>query len=154
MGVTPSRPSTQWALSGGATFSASVFVGGAALGLTLIDVRSQIRIPMMVTSLGLGGGLKLGLTVSTESPSFFTTSKPLNVHDFDGRVTLASVGLTPGVGGSLAFITFWNVDHDPYWIDIGGLNVGVAAGADLQIIGLAVTFPNKGERVVGPPITP
>jgi hypothetical protein len=62
------------------------------------------------------------------------------------------VEFEPGVGGAEIFITFWDVDHDPYWLDIGGLAVGVGAGAGLMY-GQAVTA-RSGGKVIGAPIVP
>jgi hypothetical protein len=45
-------------------------------------------------------------------------------------------------------MTFWNIHHDPYWLDIGGLQVGVSGGISAGIYyGYAYAndaTPNKG----------
>jgi hypothetical protein len=142
-------PSDRWAISGGLSASFGVVVAAQSLGLTLLDVKAQVMYGMWVQLFGLAAGIKASLTVSTFSPYFFTTP-PIRVGDFDGSVTFSSVEFTPAVGGSEAFITFWGVDHKPYWLDIGGLAVGFSGGAGLMY-GQAVTQRN-GTLVSGNPI--
>jgi hypothetical protein len=103
-------------------------VGAGIVGLTLFDVNAQLYIPLTLYGAALGGGLPAGFNISTFSPTFFTTTPALWAQDFNGRATLVGADLTIGVGGSASYITFWNTDHDPYWLDIGGLQVGVSGG--------------------------
>jgi hypothetical protein len=153
MGVAPAYPSTSWAIGGGAGIGVSYGIGVSGIGLTLVDVNAQIKIPLFISTGFVGGGLKAGVTISTFSPTFFKTP-PITTHDFDGRVSLFSAGLTILVGGSLTYVTFWGVDHDPYWLDIGGVNSGISAGIELHALGIASTYPEMGEFVVGDPIVP
>jgi hypothetical protein len=135
MAATQKGPSTSWAISGGLAFSGGhgAFSSTTTL-LTLFDVNSQLFIPLELRGVSVGGGLSAGLTLSTFSPNFFTTSKPLLGKDFKGQVTLAQAEMAVGIGSSLTFITFWGVDHDPYWLDIGGLEVGLSAGIGAGIV--------------------
>ncbi|MFL6467434.1 MAG: hypothetical protein ACJ72Z_05705 [Pyrinomonadaceae bacterium] len=127
------KRSASWAISAGLSFAASKkILGAGTLGLTLFDVENQLFIPLTLYGISLGGGLSGGASLSTFSPTFFTTPE-LWAGDFNGRATVAEADLTVGVGASAAYVTFWNVDHDPYWLDIGGLQVGVSGGISAGI---------------------
>ncbi len=143
------KASTSWAISAGASIGKGKGSLGAGLvGLTLFDVEGQLFIPLSLKGGSVGGGLPIGLTLSTFSPTFFSTSKPLWAQDFAGMATIPNADLTIGVGGSIAAVTFWNVDHDPYWLDIGGLQVGVSGGIGAGIYRVSVdpshATPNNG----------
>ena len=149
MATTQRRPSAAWAISaGGAAGGSKGAVGASLICLTLFDVDSQIYIPLTLKGGSVGGGLPVGLTASTFSPTFFKTAKPLWAQEFSGRVTIPTAEMTVGVGGSLSYITFWQVDHDPYWLDIGGLEVGIAGGVGIGIwnciVNLDSAYPNNG----------
>lgn len=147
------KPSTSWAISAGVSTAASKGpLGLGTLRLTLFDVENQLFIPMTLECLTLGGGLPAGASLSTFSPTFFTTPA-LWARDFDGRVTVAEADLTIGVGSSAAYITFWNVDHDPYWLDVGGLQVGVSGGISAGIA-YASTSINSAKKNGGCLIAP
>src|SRR5260370_41129398 len=87
--------------------------------------------------IGGGGGIK-GKASSISSPSwaFFKSSTPLLTEDFAGFATMATGEITQGIVAALAYCTFWSVDHDPYWIPIGGVTVGASIGASITILGL------------------
>lgn len=121
--------------------------------LTLFDVQSQRFIPLTLYGASAGVGLPVGGNLSTFSPTFFGTSKPMIPDDFDGRVTVTGADLTVLVGGSAAWCTFWNVDHDPYWLDIGGLQVGVSGGVSAGIY-YASTSPKNARDNDGCLIAP
>lgn len=125
--------STSWAISSGFSFGGGKGkVGAGVICLTLFDVNAQLFIPLTLYGASVGGGLPAGVNLSTFSPNFFTTPK-LWAEDFNGVATVAGADLTIGVGGSLAYVTFKGVDHTPYWLDIGGLQVGVSAGISAGI---------------------
>jgi hypothetical protein len=127
------KPSRSWGISAGLSLAASKkALGGGSIGLTLFDVENQLFIPLTLYCITLGGGIPGGASLSTFSPTFFTTPE-MWAGDFNGRVTIAEADLTVGVGASAAYITFWNVDHDPYWLDVGGLQVGVSGGISAGI---------------------
>lgn len=149
MAAKQSKPSTSWAISAGATIGKSKGSLGASLVLlTLFDVDSQIFIPLTLKGGSVGGGLNAGLTLSTFSPYFFSTSKPLWAKAFEGKTSIATAELTVGIGGGLSYLTFWGVDHDPYWLDIGGLEVGLSAGVGAGIwhciVNVDAAYPNNG----------
>lgn len=128
------KKSKSWAISAGAVVGRGKGAVGASLVfLTLFDVENQLYIPLSLKGGSVGGGLPFAATASTFSPSFFSTSKPLWASAFNGRTTMAGAELTLGVGGSLSYITFWGVDHDPYWLDVGGLQVGISGGVGAGI---------------------
>jgi hypothetical protein len=143
------KPSTQWAISPNVSLGGGKGkVGAGLLSLSLFDVQGQLFIPLTLGGVALGGGLPLGLNLSTFSPTFFSTSEPLWAKDFNGRVTVAGADLTIGYGGSLACLTFWNVDHDPYWLDIGGLQYGVSGGISAGIF-IGKAYPEHATRNSG-----
>jgi hypothetical protein len=126
------------------------------MGFYLLNVRSQVYYPGRIIKVGLGGGGGIrGRAASISSPSmtFLRTSQPLRIEDFAGFATIASGEITPGIGYAEGFITFWSVDHDPYWIDIGSISVGAGIGASISVLA-SVHFFNDPRRVVGTPITP
>jgi hypothetical protein len=142
-------PSTQWGLrtfvSGGAGAGVEVTV----MGFYLLNVRSQVIYPGRFISVGIGGGGGIrGASISNPSWTFFSTGKPLMTEDFAGFATLATVEGTAVLGGCLAYITFWGVDHDPYWINIGGVTVGANLGAGVSLLG-SVHFFDDPRRLVG-----
>ena len=129
MAAKQEKPSSSWAISPNLTYG-----GGKGkfsqsnVYLTLFDVQAQIYIPLALTGVSIGAGLPGGATLSTFSPCFFSTSKPLWASSFQGRAIIPTAELTVGIGSGLTYITFYGVDHDPYWLDIGGLEVGLSAG--------------------------
>lgn len=128
------KQTTNWAISAGSSLGGGKGkVGAGMIGLTLFDVDSQIYIPLTLYGASVGGGIPVGFNLSTFSPTFFTTTKPLWASDFNGGATVGGADLTIGVGGSLAYVTFWGTGHSPYWLDIGGLQVGVSAGISAGI---------------------
>ncbi len=128
------KPSTSWAISPSLSVGGSKGrIGGSLIGLTLFDVESQIYIPLSLAGASAGIGLRGGFTLSTFSPYFFTTSKPLWASSFAGMANIATAEMTVGIGSGLTYITFWGVDHDPYWLDIGGLEIGLSAGVGAGI---------------------
>lgn len=136
------KKSSSWAISAGLSAAASKKVLGAGMmGLTLFDVENQLFIPLTLYCVTLGGGLSGGGSLSTFSPTYFTTPE-MWAGDFDGRVSIAEADLTIGIGGSAAYITFWNVDHDPYWLDVGGLQVGVSGGISAGIAYASTSVSN------------
>lgn len=146
--------STLWAISSGI----SVGAGKGALGtgnllMDLLDVENQTHYPCLIRTASAGAGLAFSATLSTYSPEFFRTSKPMLPTDFNGkRVSIATAELSIGIGGGISYMTIWGVDHDPYWLDIGGLEAGVAAG-----IGKAFGFmivPNLAKKNNGAVIAP
>jgi hypothetical protein len=150
----PFKPSTSWAISAsGSLGGGKGKVGAGIICLTLFDVQSQQFIPLAMAGGSVGMGLPVGFDVSTFSPTFFTTSKPLSPSDFDGRVSVAGAGITIVAGGSLAYCTFWNVDHSPYWLDIGGVQAGVSGGVSAGIY-FALTSLEKATKNNGCLITP
>ncbi|MEK7725491.1 MAG: hypothetical protein AAB336_14150 [Acidobacteriota bacterium] len=129
MGETQKKPSTSWAISGGLSISGGAGKASAgALGLTLLDLDAQIFFPLSLKLSNLGAGLPFGLTVATFSPTFFKTPKPLWVNDFNVRGFFANAELCVFIGGALAYLTFTGINHSPFWLDIGGLESGLAAG--------------------------
>lgn len=133
--------SSSWAISPGLTVGIGKGAfGSSRIGLTLFDVQSQVYIPLALTGGAVGAGLPGGVTLSTFSPYFFTTSEPLWPAHFKGRVTVATAEFTVGVGSGLTYITFWGVDHDPYWLDIGGLEVGLSAGINAGLYNCEVVI--------------
>jgi len=148
------KPSNSWAISGGSSVGGGKGkIGVGVIGLTLFDVNSQLYIPMTLYGGSVGMGLPVGANLSTFSPTFFSTSSELWAEDFDGRVTVAGADMTIGVGGSLAYITFWNVDHDPYWLDVGGLQAGVSGGISAGLY-YASTYISKAKKNGGCLIAP
>lgn len=122
------KASTSWAISQSISLGAGKGAfGSSTIGLTLFDVQSQIYIPLTLKGGSVGAGLSSSFTLSTFSPSFFTTD-PLWARDFTGKVTIATAEMTIGIGGGLTYLTFWGVKHSPSWLDIGGLGVGLSAG--------------------------
>lgn len=133
---------------------AGIVVG--VMGFYLLNVRSQVYYPGRIIKAGFGGGGGIkGRAAGISSPSmtFFRTSVPLKVENSAGFATVASGEITPGIGYAEGFITFWGVDHDPYWIDIGSISVGAAIGASISVLA-SVHFFDDPRRVVGTPITP
>ena len=132
---TPLYRSTNWAIQTSLQGGAGAGVVISAMLFYLLDVDSQIYYPgrFLAVSLGAGAGIR-GLSTGGLSWTFFRTAKPLWHHDFETMVTLASVEMTVVYGGSAAFVTFWRVDHDPYWIDIGGVTLGGPAGGQFSIL--------------------
>jgi hypothetical protein len=123
------KPSATWAIGGSASVGGGKGkVGAGIIVFDLIDVESQLFIPVVLKGGSLGGGLPVGLTASCSQPTFFETSKPLWAEAFHTFVTVAGAELTIGVGGALAVMTFTSIDHDPYWLGIGGLQVGISGG--------------------------
>jgi hypothetical protein len=141
------------------TFISAEVGEGFVVGITgfyLLNVRSQVYYPGRITkaAVGAGGGMKGSRAGSISSPSmtFFRTSTPVKIEDFSGFATVASGEITPGIGYAEGFITFWGVDHDPYWIDIGSISVGLGIGASLSLLA-SVHFFDDPRRVVGSAIT-
>lgn len=148
------KPSTSWAISASAAIGGGKGkVGAGLIFLTLFDVQSQHFIPLTLGGGSVGGGLPVGFDLSTFSPAFFRTSTPLTPDDFDGRVTVAGAGLTVLAGGAIACCTFWNVDHDPYWLDIGGVQAGISGGISAGLY-IGVTSPSSATMNKGCLITP
>jgi hypothetical protein len=163
MGKGIDKPGTDWGIqtfmSGGA--GAGFVVG--VLGAYLLNVRSQVYYPARIISAGFGplvsgkgggkGGFDAGAALSNPSMTFFRTNVPLMIEDFAGFATVATAEATLGLGYSGSLITFWGVDHDPYWIDISGFTVGVGAGASVSVL-CSVHFFDDPRRVtegfVGP----
>lgn len=153
MGDKQKEPSTSWAISGGFSISGGGKVGAGRLGFTLFDVNSQIFFPLSLKVLGGSGGIPLNLTISTFSPTFFTTTNALKVKDFGVSGLFASAEMCIGIGGSLAYITFKRIDHNPYWLDVGGLEAGVAAGIGGGIF-FATAYEDEGRANNGCLIAP
>jgi hypothetical protein len=153
MGDQQKAPSTSWAISGGLSLSGGGKVGGSHMGMTLFDVNAQIYFPLHLKVLSIGGGIPLNLTLSTFSPSFFTTSKPLWVKDFSKSGLFANAELCVLIGGGLAYLTFRGIDHDPYWLDVGGLEAGLAAGISGGLFD-ATAYEKEGKANDGCLISP
>jgi len=134
MAAKQGKPSTSWAISPGLSVGTSNGpIGTSLIALTLFDVESQIYIPLSLRGASIGAGSNGGGTLSTFSPCFFTTSKPLWARSFAGRANIATAEMVIGVGSGLTYLTFWGIDHDPYWLDIGGISVGFSAGISAGI---------------------
>ncbi|MBS1795254.1 MAG: hypothetical protein JSS81_15460 [Acidobacteria bacterium] len=119
--------------------------------MDLFDVEAQLYFPCFINIISLGGGLPGSFTLSTFSPTFFKTSKPMKPTDFlNKNVSIMSAELAVGIGGSIAYLTIWGVDHDPFWLDIGGLETGIAGGIG-KSLGRMVVLPtgkkNEGEII-------
>ena len=153
MGNTQKEASASWAISAGLSISGGGKTGGAGLGMTLFDVNAQIYFPLSLKVFSIGGGLPINVTVSTFSPTFFTTSKPLWVKDFSVKGVFANAELCVLIGGSLAYLTFRGIDHNPYWLDVGGLEAGVAGGISGGIFS-ATAYEKDGKSNDGCLITP
>jgi hypothetical protein len=146
------KPSSNWAISANVSLGKGKgSVGVGLIGLTLFDVDAQLYFSLGLKGGSVGGGLPVGLTVSTFSPSFFTTPTPLWVKDFDGRfVNLTGAELAIVVGGALTYLTFLNINHDPYWLDIGGVEAGIAGGIATGIYRTVISeegWENTGCRI-------
>lgn len=142
-------PSTQWAMSTFASGGGGAGVEVTVMGFYMLNVKSQVIYPGRFISVGIGGGGGIrGASLSSPSWTFFSTSKPLMTEDFSGWATLATVEATALIGGSLAYLSFWGVDHEPYWIDLGGVTVGASIGAGVSILG-SVHFFDDPRRLVG-----
>src|SRR5262249_20370966 len=156
MGVrsTPLYPSSSWAIQTGIQGGAGAGVVISAMLFYLLDVKSQIYYPgrFLSVSLGAGAGIR-GLSTGGPSWTFFTTSIPLWHHDFETMVSIASVEATGLYGAAEAFLTFWRVDHDPYWLDIGGVTLGISVGAQVSILASSHLMDDP-RKVVGDPIVP
>jgi hypothetical protein len=124
------KPSANWAISANVSLGKGKgSVGVGYIALTLFDVDAQLYFSLGLKGGSIGGGIPFGLTASTFSPSFFTTPTPMWVKDFDGRfVNISGAELAVVVGGGLTYVTFLNISHEPTWLDIGGVEVGVAGG--------------------------
>jgi hypothetical protein len=124
----PMLPSTEWSLSGGFSAGGGVIGGGQALAMNLKNLRTEYSYLLTFVGVGLTAGFKAGIALSMPSTTEFTTSRPLHVEDFSCFGSLKIVELNPGIGGSLAYVSFWGVPSNPDYIDIGGLEAGVSAG--------------------------
>jgi hypothetical protein len=101
-----------------------------------------------------GNGLPVNFSIPNPSVTFFRVSgEPLMHSHFDGRATLATADFVVGIGGGLAYLTFWGIDHDPYWIDLGGVSLGLSGGLSIAPIVRVVIFPQP-IRIIGSPIAP
>lgn len=121
------------------------------LGLNLLEVNSQVLYGVWLQC-WIDCGLKANISVSTFSPTFFNTNPAISTTDFNGSITLTSGEIDPVIGGAAVLVTFWGVDHDPYWLSIGGLEIGVGIGFNLMY-GQAIVSKSGG-KVVGAPIVP
>ncbi|WP_295449795.1 hypothetical protein [uncultured Thiodictyon sp.] len=146
-------PSLDWGIAAGISGSAGEIIDVNIMLFYLLNVRSQVIYPgrFISASLGAGAGVR-GASLSNPSWTFFRTSKPLMTEDFAGFATMATGEMTALLGGALSYLTFWGVDHDPYWLDLGGVTVGLSAGASITILG-SVHFFDDPRRVIGSPIT-
>jgi hypothetical protein len=141
------KKSANWAISSGAGIGGGKGkVGVGWIGLTLFDVDSQLFIPMGLHGAAVGLGLPVGVNISTFSPTFFMTAEPLWAEDFEGLALVAGADMTIGVGGCMAVVTFKGVDHNPYWLDIGGLQVGVSGGVSAGIYYVATSIKSAQEN--------
>jgi hypothetical protein len=139
----------------------AVVSGSAGEGFTvgvmmflLLNVRSQVAYPGRIIAPGAGAGAGIrGASLSNPSWTFFRTATPIRIEDFSGWATVANAEFTGIYGGSLSYITFWSVDHDPYWIDIGGVTLGVSVGASLSPL-CSVHFFDDPRPNIGSPIAP
>ena len=124
------KPSSNWAISPSISIGKGKGAAGAGyIALTLFDVDAQLYFSLGLLGGSIGGGLPAGLTVSTFSPSFFTTPTPMWVKDFGGRlVNISGAELSIVAGAGLTYLTFYNINHEPYWLDIGGVEAGIAGG--------------------------
>ena len=73
------------------------------------------------------------------------------VKDFGDRfVNISGAELAVVVGGGLTYLTFLNINHTPSWLDIGGLEAGLAAGVATGIYRTVVYedgWENNGCRI-------
>ena len=151
--ATQTKPSSSWAISASAALGGSKGKPGVGMvALTLFDVESQLYFSMTVYGGSLGGGIPVGATVSTFSPSFFTTPTAMWAKDFDGRmVSIAGAELSVIAGGSAMFLTFLRISTQPSWLDIGGVEAGLAAGVGGGVYYSSVAYDagwaNKGCRI-------
>ena len=152
MGKGIDKPSIDWGIQ---TFAAGSAGAGVVVGITgfyLLNVKSQIYCPGRMISVGAGptgkGGFQRGASFASPSLTFFRTSTPLVIEDFSGMATMATGEMALGLGYAATWVTFWGVDHDPYWIDISGPEIGVGAGASITIL-CSVHFFDDSRRVVG-----
>ncbi|AUD07155.1 hypothetical protein [Spirosoma pollinicola] len=139
------KPSSNWAISPSASLGKGKgSVGAGYIALTLFDVDSQLYFSLGLLGASLGGGIPAGATVSTFSPSFFTTPTPMWAQDFGGRlVNISGAELSIGVGGGITYLTFHNINHEPYWLDIGGVEAGIAGGIATGFYG-SMVYENDG----------
>jgi hypothetical protein len=154
MGKGIDKPSLDWGIQTFASGSAGAGFVVGVVGFYLLNVRSQVYYPGRMISAGAGplvggkGGFKRGVDFSSPSLTFFRTSKQIVVETFSGWATIANAEMTFGIGYSGSIVTFWGVDHDPYWIDISGFTAGVGAGASVSVL-CSVQFFDDPRHVVG-----
>ena len=152
----PTRPSIDWGISSALSGGAGEGIVVGAMLFYLLNVSAQVVYPGRIISVSLGGGGGIrGRAASISSPSwtFFRTDQLLMVEDFAGFATVATGEITPGIGATLAYLTFWGVNHDPYWLDIGSVTVGASIGASISILA-SVHFFDDPRPVIGSLITP
>jgi len=136
MGISPDKISIDWGFMVALGASAG---GGVVVGVDLvylINVKAQMYFPGRLISVGAGAGVGIrGLSAGNLQFTFFRTNVPLRASDFAGFVTVASAeGVIADKGIQKSYITFWGVDHDPYWIDIAGFSLGASAGASVSLL--------------------
>ena len=145
--------SSSWALGEAITLGGGkgkLGVGIAAY--TLVDVEHQLLFPLVVGSIGIGASIPFSATVAEGGVfSFFDTTAPILPTEFNGLIYFGSLCEGAILYGQAAFnvLTFNGVDHDPYWINVSGLEagfafnmIGVSTGW-VKVITGSVT-PNKG----------
>jgi hypothetical protein len=146
-------PSIDWGIQVILTAGGGAILTLEGLEFLLLNVRAQVYYKASLKYYGFGGGLPVGVTVSNPAWTFFRTSEPLTYDAFQGKASIATAEFTVIYGGSLAYLTFWGVDHDPYWLDLGGVTLGLSGGVTFgPIVGVEI-FPDP-IRVIGTPITP
>lgn len=149
------KASSNWAISPSVSLGKGKgSVGVGYIALTLFDVDAQLYFSLGLKGGSIGGGIPFGITASTFSPSFFTTPTPMWVKDFGERlVNISGAELAVVVGGGLTYLTFLNISHDPSWLDIGGVEVGIAGGIASGLY-RSIVYENDGWENKGCRIQP
>jgi hypothetical protein len=136
MAISKDRISESWGITSG--IGAGVgggFVVGVGL-VYLLNVKDQLIFPARMISAGAGAGVGIrGGSLGNGGRTFFRTSSPLSASDFEGFVTVANAEAILATSGvQLCYMTFWGVNHDPYWLDLAGFVGGVSVGASVTLL--------------------
>jgi hypothetical protein len=131
MSIDPNAKSNQWAISAISNAGASVAVVGAGIAkFVLFNKNNGWWNVCFFISAGISLGADLAITFSNPGPpTDFTTSTMLGFPDFNSFGSMKGVEGTPGIGGALSYLNLWSVDHTPNPIDVGGVQIGISAGA-------------------------
>jgi hypothetical protein len=148
------KTSRVWAIGDAISVGGGGKRAGGGIGLySLIDVDNQIIYPLFIGSAGIGVSIPFGVTFAeTGVYKFFETIKSIPASDFGGFVAFGTVLDASLLYGQsvLACITFHGVDHDPYWLDLSGLQSGISCTLVNVSVGYAVLGdprPNNGCQI-------